>query len=73
LKTNDFEGTDVRNGAVERMIEVVGVVGEGGDVVGDQGEVRDRVGVGQVRRGIGIREVGRIGVGEVEGIEERSD
>ena len=47
------------------MIEVVGVVGEGGDVVGDQGEVRDRVGVGQVRRGVGIREVG--------GIEERSD
>ena len=47
------------------MIEVVGVVREGGDVVGDQGEVRDRVGVGEVR--------GRIGIGEVGGIEERSD
>jgi hypothetical protein len=65
LKTNDFERADVRNGAVERVIEVVGVVREGGDVVGDQGEVRDRVGVGEVR--------GRIGIGEVGGIEERSD
>ena len=63
LKTNDFEGADVRNGAMERVIEVVGVAREGGDVVGDQGEVRDRVGVGEVR--------GRIG--EVRGIEERSD
>lgn len=63
LKTNDFERADVRNGAVERVIEVVGVVREGGDVVGDQGEVRDRVWVGEVR--------GRIG--EVRGIEERSD
>ena len=45
------------------MIGVVGVVREGGDVVGDQGEVRDRVWVGEVR--------GRIG--EVRGIEERSD
>ena len=49
MKTNDFEGADVRNGAVERVIEVVGVVREGGDIVGDQGEVRDRVGVGEVR------------------------
>lgn len=65
LKTNDFEGADVRNGAVERVIGVVGVVREGGDVVGDQGEVRDRVGVGQVR--------GRIGIWEAGGIEERSD
>ena len=65
MKTNDIEGADVRNGAVERVIEVVGVVGEGGDVVGDKGEVRKRVGVGRVR--------GRIGVGEVEGIDERSD
>ena len=63
LKANDFEGAEVRNGAVERVIKVVGVVGEGGDVVGDQGEARDRVGVGEVR--------GRIG--EVGGIEERSD
>ena len=47
------------------MIGVVGVVREGGDVVGDQGEVRDRVGVGQVR--------GRIGIWEAGGIEERSD
>ena len=65
LKTNDFEGADVRNGAMERVIEVVGVVREGGDVVGDQGEVRDRVGVG--------RAGGRDRVGEVRGIEERSD
>ena len=39
LKTDDFVGADVRNGAVERVIGVVGVVSEGGDVVGDQGEV----------------------------------
>ena len=39
LKTDDFVGADVRNGAVERVIGVVGVVREGGDVVGDQGEV----------------------------------
>ena len=65
LKTDDFEGADVRDGAVKRVVEVAGVVGEGGDVVGDKGEVRKRVGVGRVR--------GRIGVGEVEGIEERSD
>ena len=65
LKTNDFERADVRNGAVERVIGVVGVVREGGDVVGDQGEVRDRVGVGEVR--------GRIGIREVRGIEKRSN
>ncbi len=65
LKANDFEGADVRNGAMERVVEVVGVVREGGDVVGDQGEVRDRVGVG--------RAGGRDRVGEVRGIEERSD
>ncbi len=39
LKTDDFVGADVRNGAVERVIGVVGVVREGGDVVGDQEEV----------------------------------
>ena len=39
LKTDDFVGADVRNGAVERVIGVVGVISEGGDVVGDQGEV----------------------------------
>ncbi len=65
MKTNDFERADVRNGAVERVIEAVGVVREGGDVVGDQGEVRDRVGVGGIR--------GRVGIGEGGGIEERSD
>ena len=47
------------------MIGVVGVVREGGDVVGDQGEVRDRVGIGEVR--------GRIGIREVRGIEKRSN
>ena len=47
------------------MIGVVGVVREGGDVVGDQGEVRDRVGVGEVR--------GRSGVRGARGVEERSD
>ena len=35
------------------MVEVVGVVGERGDVVGDQGEVRDRVRIGEVRGGEG--------------------
>jgi hypothetical protein len=65
LKTDDFVSADVRNGAVERVIGVVGVVREGGDVVGDQGEVRDRVGVGEVR--------GRIGIREIRGIEERSN
>ena len=65
LKTNDFERADVRNGAVERVIGVVGVVREGCDVVRDQGEVRDRVGVGEVR--------GRIGMREVRGIEKRSN
>ena len=65
LETDDFERADVRNGAVERVIGVIGVVREGGDIVGDQGEVRDRVGVGEVR--------GRIGIGEARGIEERGD
>ena len=39
LETDDFERADVRNGAVERVIGVIGVVREGGDIVGDQGEV----------------------------------
>jgi len=63
LEADDFERADVGNGAVKRVIGVVGIVREGGDVVGDQGEVRDRVGVGEVRGGIGA----------VGGIEERSD
>ena len=50
---------------VDDDVVVVGVVREGGDVVGDQGEVRDRVGVGGVR--------GRVGIGEVGGIEKRGD
>ena len=39
LKADDFESAEVRNGAVEIVIKAVGVVREGGDVVGDQGEV----------------------------------
>ena len=70
LKANDFEGVEVRNGAVERVIKVVGVVGEGGDVVGDQGEVRDRVGVGVIRERV---ETGEVRGGEGGRLEERRD
>ena len=70
LKANDFESAEVRNGAVKRVIKVVGVFRERSDVVGDQGEVRDRVGVGEVRERIWV---GKVRGGEGGRLEERRD